>query len=71
MALTKKEMEAKLAALEERIDLVSRFTETLEGQFQSEAERWRRWEEELRKAASVISRQLARLQQGKTSLPSD
>ncbi|MBI4463585.1 MAG: hypothetical protein HY647_02670 [Acidobacteria bacterium] len=61
-------MEAKLAALEERIDLLFRFTETLEEQFQSEAERRKRWEERLGEVSGVIGRQLARLRE-KPSLP--
>ncbi|OFW11108.1 MAG: hypothetical protein A3G20_05240 [Acidobacteria bacterium RIFCSPLOWO2_12_FULL_59_11] len=61
-------MEAKLAALEERIDLLSRFTETLEGQFDSEAERWKRWEEGLSEAVVAIGRRLARFRE-KVSLP--
>ncbi|MBI3894611.1 MAG: hypothetical protein HY313_01635 [Acidobacteria bacterium] len=56
-------MEAKLEALEERLELLSRFTETLEEQFYSETTRWKRWEKSLNETAVAIGRQLSRLRE--------
>jgi len=70
MALTKDEVEAKLAALEDRITLVARVTDNLELRFDEGAERWDAWVSETRNAIVRLRRQLDRLrEQGPLSPP--
>lgn len=61
MALTQSEVEAKLAALEERISFLTQVTDTLEWRFDQGVERWDRWVAELRDALTRITRQLDRV----------
>lgn len=55
MALTKNEMEAKIAALEERVSLLSQTTDHLEQRFEHATDRWAGWVAE---SFSAISRQM-------------
>ena len=67
MPLTKSEMEAKLAALEDRISVLSQGTDTLEARFDQCAEGWNRWASELRQTLVAIATRLEHL--GKTLPP--
>ena len=69
MVLTKNEMEAKLAALEDRIALVARVTDNLELRFDEGAERWDAWVSETRNAIVCLRRQLDHLRQQATFPP--
>ena len=55
MALTKREMEAKIEALEERVTLLTQTTDSLEQRFEHAADRWAGW---IVGALSVIGRQV-------------
>ena len=61
MALTPTEIEAKIAALEDRIGLLFQTTDNLESLVQQGEERWFRWAQELREALRVINRQMDRV----------
>ncbi len=58
MALTQDEMEAKIAALEDRISLLFQTTDTLESRFNWGLARWIGWATELRLALTVINSQI-------------
>ena len=61
MSLTKTEMEAKIADLEDRVSLLSETTDSLEGRLQDGIERWAHCAAEVRGALGSFSRQLERL----------
>jgi hypothetical protein len=63
MVLTKDEVEAKLAALEDRISLLARVTDNLELRFDDGAERWDAWASETRNAIVCLRRQLDHLRE--------
>jgi hypothetical protein len=63
MVLTKDEVEAKLAALEDRISLLARVTDNLELRFDEGAERWDEWVSETRNAIVCLRRQLDHLRE--------
>lgn len=63
MALTKKEMEVKIAALEDRISFVSETAESLEWRFEHGVERWTAWASDLQTALRAISRQIDTIRQ--------
>jgi len=63
MVLTKDEVEAKLAALEDRISLLARVTDNLELRFDEGAERWDDWVSETRNAIVCLRRQLNHLRE--------
>ena len=54
MALTQDQMEAKLAALEDRVSLLSQVVDTLENRLDREEERWTDWALILRAASAVL-----------------
>jgi hypothetical protein len=54
-------VEAKLAALEDRISLLAQVTDNLELRFDEGADRWDQWVGETRNALVGIRRQLDRL----------
>lgn len=58
MALTKREMEAKIEALEERMSLLAQTTDSLEQRFEQATDRWAGW---IVGALSVIGRQVEQI----------
>ncbi len=63
MALTKEEMEAKIAALEDRITFLSQTTDSLEWRFEHGVERWVAWASDLQMALRTVSKQIDHLRQ--------
>ncbi len=63
MALTNSEIEAKLAALEDRISLVSRVTDGLELRLDDGMAMWEDWAVQLQVAMAAVERQIRRLRQ--------
>lgn len=63
MALTKEEMEAKIAALEDRISFLSQVTDSLEWRFEHGVERWTLWAADLRMALRALSKQIDHIRQ--------
>ena len=61
MALTRQEMEAKLAALEDRVALLSQVVDTLEDRFQLKVEQWTDWLRVHRNLLEVMDRELTRV----------
>ena len=68
MALTRQETEAKLAALEDRVALLSQVVDTLEDRFQFKMEQWTDWLLVHRNLLEVMDRELTRAQ-GKSEGP--
>ena len=66
MALTRGEMEAKLAALEDRIGLLSQTVDNLENRLIQKGQEWSDWSLLLHVLTEVIDRQLER-ERGTTS----
>ena len=62
MALTRQEMEAKLAALEDRVALLSQVVDTLEDRFQLKMEQWTDWLAVHRNLLEVMDREMTRVQ---------
>jgi len=60
MALTRQETEAKLAALEDRVALLSQVVDTLEDRFQLKMEQWTDWLLVHRNLLEVMDRELRR-----------
>ena len=58
MPLTKQEMEAKLAALEDRIALLGQVVDTLEDRLDQKVKQWTDWSLLLHVLTEVIDRQL-------------
>ena len=58
MPLTKPEMEAKLAALEDRIALLGQVVDTLEDRLDQKVKQWTDWSLLLHVLSEVIDRQL-------------
>jgi hypothetical protein len=63
MPLTPSEVEAKLAALEERIAFLNQGSESLEGRFDQAFEHWDRWAEEVGDFLNRITWRLERLRE--------
>jgi hypothetical protein len=61
MALTRDEMEAKLAAMEDRLGLLWQFVESLEARVERKEELWTDWVLILRAATTVIESKAARV----------
>jgi len=61
MALTRQETEAKLAALEDRVALLSQVVDTLEDRFQLKMEQWTDWLLVHRNLLEVMDREMARV----------
>ena len=61
MALTKQEVEAKLAALEDRVALLTQVVDTLEDRFQLKVEQWTDWLLVHRNLLEVMDRELTRV----------
>jgi len=66
MPLTKQEMEAKLAALEDRVGLLTTTVDTLEDRWDQKGQEWADWSLLLHVLTEVIDRQLER-DRGKTA----
>ena len=66
MALTRGEMEAKLAALEDRISLLTQTVDKLENRLFQKGQEWSDWSLLLHVLTEVIDRQLER-ERGTTS----
>ena len=66
MPLTKQEMEAKLAALEDRVALLTTTVDTLEDRWDQKGQEWADWSLLLHVLTEVIDRQLER-DRGKTA----
>ena len=62
MALTRQEVEAKLAALEDRVALLTQVVDTLEDRFQLKVEQWTDWLLVHRNLLEVMDRELTRVQ---------
>jgi len=60
MALTRQEMEAKLAAIEDRVGLLSQVVDTLEDRFQLKMEQWTDWLLVHRNLLEVMDREMGR-----------
>ena len=60
MALTRQEMEAKLAAIEDRVGLLSQVVDTLEDRFQLKMEQWTDWLLVHRYLLEVMDREMGR-----------
>ena len=69
MALTRQEMEAKLAALEDRVSLLSQVVDNLEDRFQLKMEQWTDWLIVHRNLLEVMDREMTRVR-GKKLGPS-
>ncbi|OFV90688.1 MAG: hypothetical protein A3H28_11255 [Acidobacteria bacterium RIFCSPLOWO2_02_FULL_61_28] len=65
MPLTNQEMEAKLAALEDRVGLLTATVDTLETRWDQKGQEWADWSLLLHVLTEVIDRQLER-DRGKT-----
>ena len=65
MPLTNQEMEAKLAALEDRVALLAQTVDTLENRWDQKGQEWADWSLLLHVLTEVIDRQLDR-DRGKT-----
>ena len=61
MPLTRNEMEAKLAALEDRVALLSQVVDTLEDRFQLKMEQWTDWLSVHRNLLEVMDREMTRV----------
>ena len=61
MPLTRNEMEAKLAALEDRVALLFQVVDTLEDQLQLKMERWPDWLSVHRNLLEVMDREMTRV----------
>ena len=61
MALTRQEMESKLAALEDRVALLSQVVDTLEDRFQLKIEQWTDWLRVHRNLLEVMDREMTRV----------
>ena len=61
MPLTRNEMEAKLAALEDRVALLSQVVDTLEDRFQLKMEQWTDWLAVHRNLLEVMDREMTRV----------
>lgn len=66
MPLTRQEMEAKLAALEDRVGLLTKTVDTLENRWDQKGQEWADWSLLLHVLTEVIDRQLDR-DRGKTA----
>jgi len=64
MALTKSEVEAKLAALEDRISLLFQATDSLEWRLEHGLEIWEGCAVELQVALAGVQKQIGRLRKG-------
>lgn len=62
MALTRYEMEVKLAVLEDRVALLSQVVDTLEDRLQVKIEQWTDWLAVQRNLLEVMDREMARMQ---------
>ena len=60
MALTRQEMEAKLAAIEDRVGLLTQVVDTLEDRFQLKMEQWTDWLLVHRNLLEVMDREMGR-----------
>ena len=60
MALTKQEMEAKLAALEDRVALLSQAMDKVEDRLDRKKEMWADWAVVLRAASAVVEGEMRR-----------
>lgn len=60
MPLTRQEMEAKLAALEDRIALLTQTVDNLENRLHQKAEEWSDWSLLLHAMTEVVDRQVER-----------
>lgn len=74
MPLTKAEMEAKLAALEDRISLLSQTVDSLENRFEQGVEQWTDWALTARSALAGICKRIDQIHRKlplppKSSLP--
>ena len=63
MALTREEMEAKLAAIEDRVALLCQVVDRLERRLDRKEEMWADWAIILRAAAAVIEGELRQVTQ--------
>ena len=61
--MTTNEIEAKMAALEERIAFLSEVTDNLEMRFDLGVQRWEDWVADLKAALGVVGKQIDRLRQ--------
>ena len=61
MALTRSEMEAKLAALEDRLALLSQVVDTLEDRFQLKIDQWNDWLLVQRTMLEAMDREMIRV----------
>lgn len=61
MALTRQQMEAKLAALEDRVALLSQVVDSLEDRFQLKIEQWTDWLRVHRNLLEVMDREMTRV----------
>ena len=61
MPLTRNEMEAKLAALEDRVALLSQVVDTLEDRFQLKMEQWTDWLSVHHNLLEVMDREMTRV----------
>ncbi len=68
MALSEAEIEAKLAALEERISLVAQATERFERWVEQTTEKWASWATELKASLTTIGMELDHIRK-KVPLP--
>ena len=61
MPLTRSEMEAKLAALEDRVALLSQVVDTLEDRLQLKMEQWTDWLSVHHNLLEVMDREMTRV----------
>lgn len=63
MTLTNSEMEAKLAALEDRVSILFQATNAVEWRLEHGLEMWEGWAVELQAAMSAVEKQIVRLRE--------
>jgi uncharacterized coiled-coil protein SlyX len=61
MALTRQEMESRLAALEDRVALLSQVVDALEDRFELKIDQWTDWLRVHRNLLDVMDREMTRL----------
>ena len=71
MAWTHSEIEAKLAALEDRITFLFQNTDSLELRFEQWTEMWESWAVELQTALAGVEKQISRIRNAPPPSPPD
>ncbi|MGH9785199.1 MAG: hypothetical protein ACRD88_13540 [Terriglobia bacterium] len=71
MVLKRQEMEAKLAAIEDRVALLSQVVDTLEDRFELKMEQWTDWLRVHRTLLEVMDREMTRVRGKEPGAPAE